>query len=161
MSYCPNCGAQVGADRFCSYCGKKLTESTESSPNNANSNADASFSVFSKRCWEAYKECWNKWTTPNGRASASEYWLFMLCNAVIMIAASLLSAGLFGAMYFLAIIIPSVFATIRRLHDLDWPGWWTLLFLIFPVGVVIVLILCAVRDATPGPNRYGDVPKKF
>lgn len=57
----------------------------------------------------------------------------------------------------LALTLPIIAATARRLHDTDRSGWWCLLTLV-PAGGIVVLVFCAL-DGTPGPNRFGPSPK--
>ncbi len=48
--------------------------------------------------------------------------------------------------------------TVRRLHDIDRTGWWTLLVLV-PVIGWIVLIVFNATEGTRSDNRYGPDPK--
>ncbi len=69
--------------------------------------------------------------------------------------------GLFG----LAIIVPSIAVTIRRLHDRDMSGWWYLGMIVasliplvgFIASIAFLVIMCL--PGTPGPNRFGADPK--
>ncbi len=63
-----------------------------------------------------------------------------------------------SGIYSLAVLIPSIAVSVRRLHDIDRTGWWLLIALVPLVGA-IVLIVFHVLDGTPGPNRYGPNPK--
>jgi len=47
--------------------------------------------------------------------------------------------------------------SIRRFHDINCSGWWTLLF-ILPV-TNIVLLWFMLKKGTSGTNKYGDEPK--
>lgn len=42
-------------------------------------------------------------------------------------------------------------ATVRRLHDMDFSGWWVLLVCLFPV---LILVLC-LWPGIQGYNRFG------
>jgi uncharacterized membrane protein YhaH (DUF805 family) len=48
---------------------------------------------------------------------------------------------------------------VKRWHDLDRSGWWTLGVLFPVIGAVWVLVECGFFDGTRGPNRYGASPK--
>ena len=68
--------------------------------------------------------------------------------------------GLFG----LAIIVPSIAVTIRRLHDRDMSGWWylgmivgSLIPLVGFIAVIAFLVIMCL-PGTPGPNRFGADP---
>ncbi|MBS7782526.1 DUF805 domain-containing protein, partial [Providencia stuartii] len=60
--------------------------------------------------------------------------------------------------YCVAILIPSLAVTVRRLHDIDKSGWWYLLTFIPFGGLVIFVFTCL--DGTPGNNRFGSNPKE-
>ena len=53
----------------------------------------------------------------------------------------------------LALILPSLAVSVRRLHDIDRTGWWVLIGL--TVIGTIVLIYWACLPGTPGSNRFG------
>lgn len=55
-----------------------------------------------------------------------------------------LSCGLLF-LFGLAIIVPSIAVTVRRLHDAGFSGWWYLLSLA-PGGGLVVLIFCALES---------------
>ena len=105
----------------------------------------------------------------SGRAVRSEYWYWTLFTIVGGIVASIVDKVAFGAgpmngglgpfdaLFNLAVLLPSIAVSVRRLHDLDKSGWWLLLFFIPLVGA-IVLIVWFCRRGTPGPNRFGDAP---
>lgn len=128
-----------------------------------------------------------------GRSRRMEYWMFTLLNVIVVTVlmfvvlgagglASLTQdeatgnvgggiAALFGGMglliviYTLAILIPSIAVTVRRLHDRDMSGWWYLGAIVgsmIPfVGILISLafIVLMALPGTPGPNRFGPDPK--
>lgn len=104
----------------------------------------------------------------SGRAQRAEYWWFALFCVAGSIAAAILDLvlgsdlvdgfGLFGLVFALAIILPSLSVAIRRLHDTDRSGWWVCLGLIPLIGTIILLIWYA-SDGTAGANRFGPDPK--
>lgn len=61
------------------------------------------------------------------------------------------------ALIALAITVPSCMLLIRRLHDLDRPGWWVIggfiPLLNFALSIYVIFI-----PGTPGPNQYGPDP---
>jgi uncharacterized membrane protein YhaH (DUF805 family) len=103
----------------------------------------------------------NKYAQFDGRARRKEYWMFFLFNVIISIVLSVIDSmvgmPVLGGLYFLAIIIPGVAVTIRRLHDTGRSGWWALLGLLPVVGLVLLVFL--VLDSQPGDNQYGPNPK--
>jgi uncharacterized membrane protein YhaH (DUF805 family) len=64
--------------------------------------------------------------------------------------------GLALVIFWLAIFIPDLAVTVRRLHDTDRSGWWYLL-LIVPFGWVLVLVWMCTKG-TDGQNDYGPDP---
>ena len=68
------------------------------------------------------------------------------------------SLGLLSGLYTLAVLLPSIAVTVRRLHDTDRTGWWILLGFIPIIGGIVLLVFY-VLEGTRGPNRYGPDPK--
>jgi len=104
-----------------------------------------------------------------GRARRKEYWLFLLFNILILIVLSILDQilgtfdsetkkGFISSVYSLAVIIPSIAVSIRRLHDTDKTGWWLLLNLI-PLFGSLVLLIFFISDSQRETNRFGVNPK--
>jgi len=48
---------------------------------------------------------------------------------------------------------------VKRWHDRNASGWWTLAALFPILGAIWVLVECGFFDGTPGPNKYGLSPK--
>ena len=116
-----------------------------------------------------YLECLRKYGVFGGRARRKEYWYFVLFNIIIGIVLAFIDGatgsfsaevgmGLLSGIYFLAVLIPSVAVTVRRLHDTDHSGWWFLISLI-PIIGAIVLFVFTVQDSNAGENKYGPSPK--
>jgi len=61
------------------------------------------------------------------------------------------------AISMLALLIPSIAAGIRRLHDTDRSGWWLLIAFIPLIGVIVLLVFF-VSGGTAGANRFGEDP---
>jgi uncharacterized RDD family membrane protein YckC len=59
----------------------------------------------------------------------------------------------------LAVLLPAIGVSIRRLHDTNRSGWWLLIGLSPLIGA-IVLIVFAFQDSQPGTNQYGPNPKE-
>jgi uncharacterized membrane protein YhaH (DUF805 family) len=114
-----------------------------------------------------YLEVLKKYALFDGRARRSEYWYFVLFNVAIAIGLGLVDAmirsitgigfGPLGTVYALAVLVPGIAVSIRRLHDTDRSGWWLLLGLVPLVGLVLILFM--VQDSTASSNRYGQNPK--
>ena len=100
-----------------------------------------------------------KYADFTGRARRSEYWWFTLTNFIAQFVLILLIAvaDIFWVLYViyaLALIVPSIAVTIRRLHDTDKSGWWILIALVPFVGGIILLVFMCI-DSTPGTNQWG------
>ena len=67
---------------------------------------------------------------------------------------------IFGLLH-LALFIPQLAVSVRRLHDTDQSGFFILIAFIPYVGVIgsIVLLVFYCMDSTPGYNQYGPNPK--
>jgi uncharacterized membrane protein YhaH (DUF805 family) len=99
----------------------------------------------------------------NGRARRQEYWMFVLFNIIFAIVAGALDAalgtwGAIGGLYGLAMLIPGLAVSVRRLHDTGKSGWMLLIGLIPVIGTIWLIVLL-VTDSTSGNNEYGDNPK--
>ena len=58
----------------------------------------------------------------------------------------------------LALLLPGLGVTVRRLHDTDRSGFW-IFFALVPFVGSIMLIVWEASAGTPGPNRFGADPK--
>ncbi len=104
--------------------------------------------------------CFGKYATFSGRAPRAEYWYFVLFQVLVNIAIGIVGAAssevgnAFSIIFALAIFLPGLAATIRRLHDLDRSGWWVLIVLVPIVGAILLIVWFCTRG-TRGPNRFG------
>ncbi len=87
---------------------------------------------------EAFKTCLGKYATFEGRADRSEYWWFVLAQVLIVMGASILSEKLSG-LAALALLLPMLAVTARRLHDIGRSGWWQLVYFVPLVGWLVLL----------------------
>lgn len=91
---------------------------------------------------EAVKTCLTKYVDFSGRASRPEYWWFFLFLVIVSLVLSYFSEILSGV-FSLAMLLPSLAAGVRRLHDTERSGWWMLIVLVPFVGWIIAVILLA------------------
>lgn len=105
----------------------------------------------------------------SGRARRKEYWMFFLINLLISFALAIVDIafgmfsdsagiGLLGGIYGLAVLIPSLAVSVRRLHDVGYSGWWLLIGLVPILGAIALLVLL-VLDSKVETNAYGRSPK--
>ena len=77
----------------------------------------------------------------DGRSRRSEYWWFILLTHILSIIGNIPIIGwIIGIIGGLAVIIPGISITTRRLHDIGRSGWWQLVYWVVTIVVWIVLI---------------------
>lgn len=102
-----------------------------------------------------------------GRASRKEYLARFLLTVIIIVTGAYtndyidnLLPVFFGLTLVLLMFIMMVQhfpLTIRRLHDLNASGWYSLITFV-PFGQLLILWMM-FKKGTPGPNRYGKEPE--
>ena len=117
-----------------------------------------------KGIFEYFKEAVTlKYKDFSGRARRREYWSYALCTFVIACVVGLID-GLIGQRHILslvvslALLLPSLAISLRRLQDIGKP-WQYILFAFIPIIGVLYLIYLGVQDSQPGENAYGPNPK--
>jgi uncharacterized membrane protein YhaH (DUF805 family) len=113
--------------------------------------------------------CYRKYATFEGRARRAEYWWYSLFNLIVYLVliafgfligssdgSNTVLGGLVGV-FILAVFLPTLAVTCRRLHDIGLSGWWQLVGII-PLGGLAVFIM-TVLDGNSGPNKYGPDPR--
>ena len=110
-----------------------------------------------------YLECFKKYATFDGRARRKEFWMFALFSFIVSLVLNLADKALFGfqilsGLYGLAVFLPGLAVSVRRLHDIDKSGWFVLLALIPFVGAIVLLVFDCI-EGTRGDNRFGGDPK--
>ncbi len=108
-----------------------------------------------------YFEVLKKYAVFSGRARRKEYWMFLLFH-IIIIALGVIESivgtnSVIALFYMLAILLPGLAVTVRRLHDTGKSGWWLLIGLVPLIGIVILVFM--VQDGQAGDNQYGPNPK--
>lgn len=107
---------------------------------------------------ESIATCLNKYADFTGRGRRSEYWWFFVFTGLVNTASYLLFPDVLGLFIALALILPSLAASIRRLHDTGKSGWYIFISVIPLVGGIILIVFLAT-DSDPAPNAYGPSPK--
>ena len=120
---------------------------------------------------ESIETCLRNYATFSGRARRAEYWYFVLFLVLARIALGIVdsvagtdfggpvgpgSVGVFGLVFSLATFLPWLAVAVRRLHDIDFRGWWMLLSLTVIGGIPLFVMLC--RRGSQGENRFGPPP---
>ena len=109
------------------------------------------------------KTCFSKYAVFSGRASRSEFWFFVLFGLLGGVISAIIDTMILGysaevngpinLIFSVALILPSIAVTTRRLHDINKSGWWQLLWLTVIGGIVVI-----VWNATEGEkkkNKHG------
>jgi uncharacterized membrane protein YhaH (DUF805 family) len=103
-----------------------------------------------------------KYAKFDGRAMRSEYWWFVLANIIAQIVLSGIDYAVFGqqllsALLSLALLIPGIAVSFRRMHDIG-KSAWNLLWLLIPIVGFILIIYWFAQPGTSGDNQYGPEP---
>ena len=120
-------------------------------------NTDQSEENYSGFYWVI--KCFKNYVNFNGRARRKEFWFFNLFTFSL----SLIISSLFGpqspllGLLMLAIFLPFLAVSARRLHDIGKSGWW---YLISLTGIgFFLLIFWWVQDSDTNINQYGEATK--
>ena len=133
------------------------------------STAPLSQPLYGATIGQAIDRFFKKYTTFAGRASRSEYWWAVLAIGLIQIVFTILYFAAGGSaatangtvnltplaivvisvwgLFSLAVLIPTIAVTVRRLHDGNFSGWFYLLSLIGLSIVVFILTLLPSNSA--------------
>ena len=95
--------------------------------------------------------------------------MFTLFNVIFAIALTFLDdlfgtvssdgrIGLFGGIYIIAVLIPGLAVSVRRLHDIGKSGWYYLIGLVPIVGSLILLVWFCT-EGERNSNGWGEDPK--
>ena len=110
-----------------------------------------------------YAAVLRKYAVFQGRSGRPEYWWFVLANVIIYVVLAILAnaAGTFFSvlliLYAVALFLPSLGLSIRRLHDTNRTGWWLLVGLVPLIGDIVLLVFYASAGDS-GQNQYGVAP---
>ena len=117
---------------------------------------------------EWFIKCIKNYGVFKGRAIRSEFWYFALFTFILQSAFLLIDIIIgweLGRVYGfpvlplveisrLSLLVPSMSVTVRRLHDINKNGWWSLLWGL-PVIGWLILILWMSKEGDKEENQYG------
>lgn len=133
---------------------------------------------------QAVSRFFRKYATFSGRASRSEYWWWVLANALVALAFNFVGSltasswnarpidvlspfasggafplsspiGVAFLIYATGILIPALALTWRRLHDVDRSGAWFFIALVPLIGAIVLLIF-TLLSARPAGARFDE-----
>ena len=106
-----------------------------------------------------------KYADFNGRARRAEYWSFTIFVSAVSLILNFLynrtDSTIFSVLtivFSLAILVPTLAVSWRRLHDIGKKGVWYFINLIPIVGSIILLVWFC-QEGTRGDNEFGPDPK--
>ena len=109
------------------------------------------------------KTCFKKYADFSGRALRSEFWWFVLFVSLGSIVVTIIDIMILGypievngPMYLIfgvAVIIPSIAVTARRLHDVNRSGWWQLIY--FTIIGILLIVVWNITEGEKKKNIYG------
>lgn len=129
---------------------------------------------------ESVKTCLRKYADFSGRATRAEFWWWVLVTALVSFVINAIESafGIFGGrllpipyfigidplstIYTLAILLPGLAVTVRRLHDIGRTGWWQLVWIMIalagfiPVASGIALSVTSLISSGSGWNALGE-----
>ncbi len=114
----------------------------------------------------------SKYATFSGRARRSEFWYAVLFTTLVSAVIGLVFPGtvmvvndipiqqssLPSNLWQLAIFVPSLALSWRRLHDVGRKGTYYL-FILIPIVGWIMLLVQFLKDSQPGANAFGESVK--
>jgi uncharacterized membrane protein YhaH (DUF805 family) len=131
---------------------------------------------------QAVSTCFKKYAVFKGRASRSEFWYWVLFYILVSIVLNILdslfgwqintisntdtgnslttvyNAGWLSSIWALAVLLPTLAVSVRRLHDVGKSGWWWWLGVICCIGPLILIFAFYIKESEAGDNKYGPPP---
>ena len=104
---------------------------------------------------ESVKVCLRKYADFGGRATRAEFWWWALpaviaglvlgtVDSFINVLAGGYAYSPFSTIFSLAILLPNLAVTARRLHDIGKTGWWQLVWLLLGVGAWLIFLVIVI-----------------
>ena len=162
--FCSKCGKQIADDvKFCPYCGNSVNGAPRSGIDNATEKAKNFFAEIQARASDlkgpepvdfvkAIKLFFLYSLNFKGRSSRSEYWWGALFNTLLSFVLPMIPVV--GGLLSLAMMVPGIAISVRRMHDIGKSGWYLLMGLIPLAGPIILLVYLCTASQTEA-NQWG------
>ena len=170
MTTCPACGEEIEENiKECPYCHESviqnnstkevetpmespqvtspLTNESHDETNNINEQTPSFFEYYFVDVF------FKHYADFDGKISRKQYWMGYLCYALLIIVLLCIdfligSPLIITLLASLALIVPGIAFTVRRLHDIGKNGWWILIYLVPLIGPIWWLILMCTKGET-------------
>ncbi|MBI3677989.1 MAG: DUF805 domain-containing protein [Proteobacteria bacterium] len=120
----------------------------------------------------AVVSCYRNFATFKGRAQRSEYWFFQIWTVLLFFGligldvslnrhSRLLHDATVIKIVFLIMLLnflPLLAVQVRRLHDMELPGWYAFVGML-PGGGALLLLILSILPGTKGDNKFGPDPR--
>ena len=180
MLKCPNCGSRSFVQSSRTAGDVRFESKSQPTPQASNGPRDHSAQPIGRdepkgSVFGAIQSTLRKYGTFEGRSSRSEFWYFVLFTTITSVITGMMDSlfgtaiitivdgdpivwgGYISYIVSLALLVPSLTVSVRRLHDIGKSGWWMLAAFVPIVGWILLIIWYCIRgDDTP--NRFGDKP---
>ncbi|MEP2921749.1 MAG: DUF805 domain-containing protein [Sulfitobacter sp.] len=114
----------------------------------------------------ALKDGFSRYVDFKTRSTRSQFWWWVLWSMLINLVSGILDISLgmgelgpINILTSLAMFLPTLALSIRRLHDIGRSGWWYLIVLV-PLAGLIVLIVFFCTKTQEETNRWGVPPRR-
>lgn len=102
---------------------------------------------------------WKNFFNFKDRTTVRGYWMAVLFNIIAFVILAVLMSisdifGILYGIYFLAVLIPLLSLSVRRLHDINKSGFWIFISIVPLVGQIIYLIWTC-KASVDEDNQYG------
>ena len=119
---------------------------------------------------DSVKTCIRKYADFSGRATRAEYWWWVLATILASFAVGAVDSFIsfvtssygyspLSTIFGLAVLLPDLAVTCRRLHDIGKSGWWQLLWVVLAVLAIIPIIVGAIIGLSgllTGDGEWGE-----
>lgn len=116
--------------------------------------------------WDWSIKCLKNYVNFSGRARRKEYWFFYLFQTLIGVILGIIlgvtgfskdTIDIFSGLINLALFLPALAVSVRRLHDVGRSGWW--LLIAFTIIGLIPLFIWTVTETKQEKNQWGSPAK--